>query len=264
MTVAFEVTFAFALERTTQRPRLLLCTLLRYSQPKLGVQEGELFHAEVLRKVESEHNGALGNPHSIPTGRWRDGLYDCCIHGCCHALCCLTYWCTPVALGQVLYRMNLSIFGNPTPRGQGVSPFKFMLALTIILNIVTHSISQAYPATFNPDGTLQDDSFWIGFNIIYAISFVLNVYIVFVIVKARYHMRRVYNIPESSGCIGCEDCCCAFWCTCCVVGQMARHTVDYTKYHPACCTDEGVDERVPPTLPVNKSGGTVQVDPQIV
>jgi hypothetical protein len=32
-------------------------------------------------------------PMSVPTGRWRDGFLDCCIHGCCHVHCLTACFC---------------------------------------------------------------------------------------------------------------------------------------------------------------------------
>ena len=55
--------------------------------PAGGVKEGEQFQAAPL-----EGSGA------IPTGQWRDGLCDCCRHGCCHSMCCLGLWFQPCKL----------------------------------------------------------------------------------------------------------------------------------------------------------------------
>ena len=44
---------------------------------------------------------------------------------------------------------------------------------------------------------------------------------------ARGEMRRRHEIPGDccgDGCLG--DCCCAYWCSCCTVIQMHRHTHD--------------------------------------
>jgi hypothetical protein len=36
-----------------------------------------------------------GMSSAIPTGQWRDGLCDCCKHGCCEPMCCLGLWFQP-------------------------------------------------------------------------------------------------------------------------------------------------------------------------
>lgn len=40
--------------------------------------------------------------------------------------------------------------------------------------------------------------------------------------------------------VGWEDICCAFWCQCCILGQMARHTVNYDERNALCCNEVGV------------------------
>merc|ERR1711988_1870507 len=35
----------------------------------------------------------------------------------------------------------------------------------------------------------------------------------------RTHFRNRFQIPGS----GCDDCCCSFWCNCCVLAQMDHH-----------------------------------------
>jgi Cys-rich protein (TIGR01571 family) len=237
-------------------------------QPKTGVQKGDLFHAEVVRKIDVKSDKAVaamvmdpsvgvpGNLHDVPTGRWRDGLCDCCIHGCCHALCCLAFWCRPIALGQVMYRMNLSLWGNSVAPGnnQSISPFKFMVALVAVYFIITNSIAQAFPPPPpNPDGTITFDSaFRIQRGVINGLALTFGLFLLVLTVKTRAYIRRTYSIPESS-CVGCEDVCCSLLCGSCVVAQMARHTVDYTKHHPSCCTDTGLDEIAPPMIASNRA-----------
>lgn len=41
--------------------------------------------------------------------------------------------------------------------------------------------------------------------------------------------------------VGWEDICCAFWCQCCILGQMARHTVNYDERNALCCNEVGVN-----------------------
>jgi hypothetical protein len=42
-----------------------------------------------------------------------------------------------------------------------------------------------------------------------------------------------------------DDCCCAFWCDCCVVIQLARHTHDHRDYPYQLCTTTGLDRNDP-------------------
>ena len=58
----------------------------------------------------------------------------------------------------------------------------------------------------------------------------------------RYTIRKKYNIPEEcctcTGVDGLEDCCCAYWCMCCTLSQVARH--EYADVE-AGGADQGVD-----------------------
>jgi Cys-rich protein (TIGR01571 family) len=165
------------------------------------------------------------DPHGIPTGHWRDGLCDCCAHGLFHIHYWMAYFCRPVALGQILSRMNLSIWGEPLAGNnqQGSKTLSIMIVLTFL--------------------------YWTLGQAVNVIGLAILFFTIFVTMKARAHVRRTYNIPESRDCIGCEDFCCSFWCGCCVLAQMSRHTVDYRMYHPVCCTESGMDIDAPPTIP---------------
>lgn len=102
-------------------------------------------------------------------------------------------------------------------------------------------------------------------------------YIFYILIQLRATLRHVYSIPEesclcwynvfrvcgsnsrdgvcgSSGgsssnklCtanvpVGWEDICCAMWCQLCIVGQMARHTVDYREKDAVYCNNVGVGD----------------------
>ncbi|KAL3809311.1 hypothetical protein ACHAXA_008710 [Cyclostephanos tholiformis] len=108
-------------------------------------------------------------------------------------------------------------------------------------------------------------------------SAIYGFYILYVMVQLRAVMRHVYSIPEESClcmyrlfgsdprdgvcgnvggdgdgdddgtrwctsgvAVGWEDVCCSIWCQFCVLGQMARHTVDYGERDAACCNASGV------------------------
>lgn len=69
-------------------------------------------------------------------------------------------------------------------------------------------------------------------------SVLFSVWALYSLCKTRMNTRARYSIPEER-CVGCEDCCCAFFCTCCTVAQLARHTGDYERYSGVWCTDTG-------------------------
>ncbi|KAL7524117.1 hypothetical protein ACHAXR_001452, partial [Thalassiosira sp. AJA248-18] len=105
-------------------------------------------------------------------------------------------------------------------------------------------------------------------------STIFGLYIFYILIQLRATLRQVYSIPEESCLcwyqlgvcgsnsregvcgsggndskictagvpVGWEDICCAIWCQLCIVGQMARHTVDYQEKRAVCCNNVGVED----------------------
>jgi Cys-rich protein (TIGR01571 family) len=188
--------------------------------PDGGVVAGERFHAAIISEV-----GDVQSAHNVPFGRWRDGLCDCCAFGCCHPMFCLTFWCFPCSLGQVLHRMKINANGKPTADGKypATSAFKILFGLAILVCILQIIIS------------------FVGINVGGYVSLGFALYCFLLTMSLRSKVREQYNIPGSC----CEDCCCSFWCLHCTICQLARHTADF-KTHPAgCCTDKGLNPDAP-------------------
>lgn len=202
--------------------------------------------------TESSATRNNDNPHSIPVGHWRDGLCDCCVFGCCHPLVCLTTFFGLLTLGQVMTRMKLNLCAEPAVRGTSTtwSPFKVILVAFIAYNVIDYGITMATLPYRVFDETGQQVSAAPGVAFVLfmrnMIRLSVYVYILMALVKTRAHIRRTFGIPETS-CRGCEDICCAFWCGCCTITQMARHTADYRTYRAACCSETGLGDNVPPT-----------------
>ena len=76
------------------------------------------------------------------------------------------------------------------------------------------------------------------------LNIAFGVFGVFIVARTRGRIRARYGIPERR-CRGCEDCCQAFWCACCTVSQMARHTADYENYAALCCGETGLSPNAP-------------------
>eukprot|EP00804_Cyclotella_cryptica_P003079 CCRYP_006066-RA/>CCRYP_006066-RA protein AED:0.38 eAED:0.37 QI:0/0/0/1/0.33/0.25/4/0/192 len=96
-----------------------------------------------------------------------------------------------------------------------------------------------------PCGALEGqltDSYYIAHYIVSQWLLVYMVLLIWLLCKTHGHIRNKYKIPSAHGC---EDCCCAFWCTCCTVAQMAWHTGDYETYQGMCCSETGL----PPDAP---------------
>mmetsp|Transcript_2165 Transcript_2165/g.4726 ORF Transcript_2165/g.4726 Transcript_2165/m.4726 type:complete len:347 (+) Transcript_2165:169-1209(+) len=221
----------------------------------------------------------------IPTGVWRDGLCDCCRHGCCHPHL-LNSWCfLPFMVGQVLTRMKMTWLGQRTHvRGNVGGDERWRttfrnLALVwfafYALNMLTY-VPVDFDVDDDDDATHVHDATndlsgvdKVKYTINSWLTSLFGLYMFYVVVQLRATLRNVYHIPEESclclyadGCgtnprdglckdsplcaanvpVGWEDVCCAFWCQCCAVAQMARHTVDYNERRATCCNDAIVED----------------------
>lgn len=178
-------------------------------------------------------------------GRWRDGLFDCFDVGFCHAQFWLAIFCRPVALGQILTRMKLDWSGTPIhDKKIFLSAFKVMLIAFIIYSVMDTALDMLlYPYL---TGEYEDVPSWAmpldAAHQILKMSY--GVFVLVITVRARHYIRKKYQIPEES-CQGCEDCCCAFFCSVCTVCQMARHTADYQEYKASCCSETGLGPLAP-------------------
>jgi len=137
-------------------------------------------------------------------------------------------------MAQVMTRLNLTWLGEPGPGKATKNTYHVILTLVISYIIYSLALEIAAPASDSP---LYEFLKELG-NIIF------TAYAVYALMKTRYFVRTKYSIPESR-CIGCEDFCCAFFCSCCTVAQMARHTGEYEKYPAALCSETGHIAGVP-------------------
>jgi Cys-rich protein (TIGR01571 family) len=246
---------------------------LQVAVPAGGVSAGQRFAAIILSDGGAGHNDQT-NPHNIPTGRWRDDLCDCCKFGCCHAQCCLSYWCSACAAAQVMTRMNLDTCAGPAKGNTkvGKQTFKTIFIITsiyLVTNWILRGVVSATTEDTEP-GETGEFSFAeliqskarlaigasclekaFGTSPFLSVSLLLDIlsiafaiYVLIIVLKTRSFIRRKYNIPVKT-CGSCEDCCCAFWCGCCTVAQMARHTADFERYPATCCSATGLNADAP-------------------
>lgn len=225
--------------------------------PEGGVKEGQVFQAEP----------AEGGGHFVPTGNWRDGLCDCCKFGCCHPLLCMGWCFEPILAGQVMTRMSRSWTGGPGARPSVSNTCGVVTGIFVVVSLA-QSILQVvmdnghclgghveYDFAANPpteyiacpDGTTepmtaQDSAMNTAIGIVAGL---FGLYMLIAICRTRAAMRAKYNIAPG-GCGGCEDCCCAAFCSCCTLQQMARHTHDYATHEVACCGSDCFNKRGQP------------------
>lgn len=155
-------------------------------------------------------------------------------------------------------RMGLDWAGSPvspSARATRWSPLKVMVALAAAyyaIHVLVDAIIQVYivppPAETDTDTAAPPD---LPALVIILVAFrgllalVYGIYILFAMIKTRMYIRNKYKIRrEQNYCCGADDCCVSFWCGCCTVSQMYRHTADYDVYSAACCTETGLSPHI--------------------
>lgn len=221
-------------------------------RPERGscIQEGEIFLAPIPPgyKIEEELI-------DVPTGRWKDGLFDFCSYGCLHPHLWCAICCKEVALGQVMQRMRLSWLGQPMEGDRALSTFRTVVTVVVCYILFDMSMDMLmgsndvlnggggggyyYAANVHP-------FFPIAKNIV---AILFSLWSTYALYKTRRQVRSEFSIPEQN-CIGCEDCMCAVFCGCCSVAQMARHTGDYDKNPALLCSETGLPGHVPFAAPM--------------
>mmetsp|Transcript_11217 Transcript_11217/g.21379 ORF Transcript_11217/g.21379 Transcript_11217/m.21379 type:complete len:325 (-) Transcript_11217:73-1047(-) len=225
-----------------------------------GVVAGQRFAAWVISEQNDTTMMLDGEPAAVG---WRDGFFRCFKYGVCHPMLCLACWCTPCVLGQVMTRAKLDILANPRwpPTETTVfwTPFKFLWALTaayIFMRGITEAIIDYKVDSNNNDDKdtedtgddTDDDEYpsWaetlIFFRFLVFLSFAI--FILILMIKTRQFVRKKDHIPAET-CGAMEDCCVSFFCPCCTVCHLARHTNDYDRYSARCCTDTGLADDAP-------------------
>ena len=79
-----------------------------------------------------------------------------------------------------------------------------------------------------------------------AVWYAFYIYIIIAVTLARNNFRKKYNIPaQHCGESVLDDCCCAYWCGCCTLIQMHRHTHDEKSYPYEVTSKTGLPENAP-------------------
>jgi len=198
--------------------------------------------------ILDENYDELSSTINTHTGRWNSGLCSCCQYGCFHpALCCACFF-PMVLMGQVLTRMKLTWYGHRSTPPSEEYKKTFGTVVTIwICYILLCSVFYCPPTVHHDDvddkDTDQDCPMWKQL-VVDIITPVFGLYTLIVMIRLRMAIRTKYNIPEDC-CIGCEDCCCIFFCGCLSSIQMAHQTANYEDVQAICCNSTGL----PPTIP---------------
>jgi len=207
------------------------------------------------------------SPNNAPLGIWSTELCDWGAEGCCHPSLCNAICFPQILMGQVLTRMKLDWCGNRAGRQAYQKTTCYWILLTIAylfarvylrncttptdaletldledifddsdnFNHVNHEIKKVAKELAADDYCTKGNR-----DLLQAINYVWFFLTVFVLMKLRRKVRQAYKISQSCPC--CEDLCCAVFCGCCTVAQLARQTADYEIDRAYCCTDTGLAE----------------------
>ncbi len=198
------------------------------------MEEGETFLTPVpnvpgVRRIQA------------PTGHWKDGIFSCCAYGVFHPHIWCAFFCSKIAMAQVMTRMNLTWLGQPGPRAATQNTFRVIVIL--LLSYVVYSTTlEVVSLDYRPN-----PSPWYIMLLKSVGSILWIIWTTYSLCRTRQSVREQYSIPEQR-CVGYEDVCCAFFCTCCTLAQMARHTGEYEKYPGRCCTSTGLPSHAPFTV----------------
>ena len=178
-----------------------------------------------------------------PLGIWKDGLCDCCSLGCCHPSLCCAMWCPQLLLGQVLTRMHMTWCGVRT---RSPSEYKSTFPTLALLTMIYFFIRFWFPSHHDRQHPLMR-----------LVNIVYFVYMLIVVSKLRTAVRQRYKIPERQPCVGCEDFCCALFCSCCTISQLARQTAMYSQRRAVPCSSTGLPENSTRTFVIEESSTIV-------
>ncbi|OQS00681.1 PLAC8 family protein [Achlya hypogyna] len=152
----------------------------------------------VLETAPVDSNGLV-------VGRWKA---DIC--GCFTDLvpnCCMAFWCPCVSMAQIVHRIGL---------------YSYSSALVVLAVLFTASyITGSWSSCSYMAGTIfcsTSSVFW-GY-----VADVCAILCIAAVMMARMRIRAMFQIPGNA----CEDCLCAFFCSCCSIAQMATQTDSYT------------------------------------
>lgn len=160
-----------------------------------------------------------------PQGAWRNDLCDCC--EVCPVPFLMGWCCSGVMAGQVFQRLKYNFIGMPATGDEYNSTCMIMTGIFFFAWLLSIILAAAT-----------------GVGVVAWYAFYL--YIIVALTLARNNFRKKYNIPAKHCGESClDDCCCAYWCGCCTIIQMHRHTHDENVYPYEFSSKTGLPETAP-------------------
>lgn len=227
--------------------------IFKIQVPVGGVTAGQRFSVPLPTELSSstplvgEDDTALGGG---PKYHWKDALCGCFNYGICHPSLWNAMFCPLILMAQVATRMKLNWLGSPAEGDLWRNTFKIVVSIVVLYYVISGILGPFKPDYEYDEKTGEmvqvgpDAPLWVPIiNNIVGMSF--GVYSLIVMIKVRRSVRQRYEIEAETCCGDTEDCCCVFFCNCCTVAQMARHTADYDQRRALCCTSTGVPDPPP-------------------
>ena len=172
---------------------------------------------------------AVVAPFTVPTGAWRTQLFSC-FDSCSSGIFWMTWCLQPIAIGQLLTRMKLNFCGSLPSGNEYKQSCIIWTTLGIAVWVITWFVMVITQARY-----------------VILLVYGMSILAVVALTQTRYYMRQKYTIPADccadSGCL--SDCCCMWWCSCCGIIQMMRHTHDERKYVYHCSSSTGLYSDAP-------------------
>ncbi|KAF0698627.1 Aste57867_10784 [Aphanomyces stellatus] len=148
---------------------------------------------------------------ALTAGEWKVGVFGCFTD--VWPNCCMAFFCPCVSLAQTHHRAGIYSYTTA------------LLVFALLYLLMTASGGAA--AILVPVNAL------VGFDtspygntimVFFCVADVFAIVFLVLLISARGRIRALMKIPGSC----CEDCCCVFWCQCCVIAQMATQVEAYT------------------------------------
>ena len=229
---------------------------------------------------ENETNAGISTDTATgaPNGRWRNQLFSCC-----DVVTQSTFWmalfCIPIMIAQLVSRLNLSYQGIPTLNVKTNRTTTVVTATQTVFEEAIEEASLSYnKIVLSFVAVLCFTNFLPAVGLLF-VAIYIALLMVYVGSNIRRTMRQKYNIPlslpflqalrrcfcrplpkrgvkmskarskkelehdEGGGYV--EDFLCMFFCGCCSLIQMGRHTHNDKEYPGYCCTTTGLEVGAP-------------------
>jgi len=151
------------------------------------------------------------------TEDWSDGICSFTSH---FLSCCVATFCPMVLIGQVMTRMQLTMFANTSsnPSPDTCRNVTGLLLFLAILGFVLTAIFNEEDKKVNGKTEKATTNYLLNIP-----DYLAGLILLVIVIKTRGIVRQRYNIAGSS--LG--DCCISLWCSCCAIAQLARQTSEY-------------------------------------